>query len=333
MAPEPPDSEQTRSLSSWSRAHGVKLVAPARAAPLALTVDARIADAVEARLETARDAIGARDGDGADRALSSADGMLRAHPELPQAAWLMAEVERSRAARWRRVQPTDPEAADGAWLRAEAIDGGRVPGVGEESSPRHPKAATVAVDVSPGDAHLWLDGAATQERDISTYAGIHAFVVTWAGSPVWAEWVEAPPGRSTVHVDAPGAAECSVEDVARAHVMSQTVGTSRVDRIEALHVQCGAWVAANPGTGVGSVRMALCETDRCGTAFEWRPSAPWTWAPPTEYRSERKGLPWATWSLVGLGVAIATGVAVVASGALQPTPTETRFVSGGIKRQ
>jgi hypothetical protein len=32
-------------------------------------------------------------------------------------------------------------------------------------------------------------------------------------------------------------------------------------------------------------------------------------------------------------VAVAAGIAVAASGALQPAPTETRFVSGGLKNQ
>jgi hypothetical protein len=34
-----------------------------------------------------------------------------------------------------------------------------------------------------------------------------------------------------------------------------------------------------------------------------------------------------------VGVAVATGVALAASGALQSAPTETRFVSGGLKSQ
>ena len=44
-------------------------------------------------------------------------------------------------------------------------------------------------------------------------------------------------------------------------------------------------------------------------------------------------MPWATWGLVGTGVAIAAGVVILASGALRPVPAETHFVSGGIKRQ
>ena len=52
-----------------------------------------------------------------------------------------------------------------------------------------------------------------------------------------------------------------------------------------------------------------------------------------ERNSVRTGLPWTAWGLVGVGVAVATGVIIMASGALQPAPSETRFVSGGIKKQ
>ena len=336
IAPEPPDPEQARALSSWSQTHGVKLEAPVRAPAPALAVDARVADAVEVLLDSARDAIAARERDGADRALSSAESMLRAHPELPQAAWLMAEVERARATQWRHVPPADAEAAEGAWLRAEAIDGGRVAGVGEVASARRPQPATVAITLSPEDSQLWLDGEPVPGRVISTGAGVHALVATWDGAPIWAAWVETPPGTSSVRVDAPAAPRCSVDDVGRARVTSETVGASSGDRIDARHVGCGAWVAAIADTEPGSVRVATCETDRCGPALAWRAprlSMPWTWSPPVERGNDGKRLPWAAWSLVGVGVAIATGVVIVASGVLQPAPTETRFVSGGIKRQ
>jgi hypothetical protein len=298
-----------------------------------MAIEPRVADAVEGLLDRARDAIAAREHEGADRALSSAESMLRAHPELPQAAWLMAEVERAQSAEWRRVPPADPEAAEAAWLRAEAIDGGRVAGVGEEASAGHPPPATIAVDLSPEDAQLWLDGSSVPDSVIATHAGAHALVITWGGAPIWAEWIETPAGSSSVRLDAPRAPDCSDRDVARAHVASDTTGTPGEDAIDARPVRCSAWVAAFAGAGLGSVRMAVCETGRCGPAFEWRAPAPWTWSPPEERVNGRKGFPWATWSLVGVGVAIATGAVIAASGALQPAPTETRFVSGGIKRQ
>jgi len=333
LAPEPPDAAQARALASWSRARGVPLTSPVHAEVPALAVDLGMGDAVERWLDIARDAIAGRERDSADRALSSAESLLRAHPEWPQAAWLMAELDRARSVEWRHVPPTDLQFAEGAWLRAEAIDGGRVAGVGEEASARHPSSATIAVDLTPEDAELWLDGQPAKDTVIPTRAGTHALVATWGGAPVWAEWIEVPAGSSSVRVKAPGVLPCSVRDVARAHVTADPTGAPGALQIDAGHVDCRAWVAATAGTGPGSLRMALCETNRCGPALEWRAPEPWTWSPDDERRNERKGMPWATWGLVGTGVAIAAGVVILASGALRPVPAETHFVSGGIKRQ
>ncbi len=333
IAPEPPDAAQARALASWSRAHGVRLTAPSKADLPVLVVDSTVAGAVEGLLDSARDAIAARDRDALDRALSSAESLLRAHPELPQAAWLMAEVDRARSVRWRHIPPVDPEVAERDWLRAEALDGGRVAGLGEESSSKHPPPATVVVDLTAGDDELWLDGERVPETVIATRAGAHALVVARSGAPVWAESIEIPAGSSSIRVEAPRAADCSDLDVARAHAAPNASGASSLDGFEPSQVRCAAWVAATAAGGQGSVRVALCEANRCGPALDWPPPAPWTWLPAQEHADERKGVPWTTWGLVGLGVALAAGVGIVASGALKPPLNETRFVSGGIKKQ
>jgi hypothetical protein len=325
LAPEPPRADQSRALSSWAHAHGVTLEPPRREAVPALAIDARIAESVETWLERARDAVAAGDGDEADRVLSRAESGLWAHPELPQAAWLMAEVERARAARWRRVAPTDREAAADAWLRAEALDGGRVAGVGEEGLAKHPAPATVVVDLSPADAELWLDATAVRGAAIATHGGLHALVVTSSGVPVWAAWREISPGNSTVRVTAPGAPPCSAADLFRVRLTH--------DAIEAGRVQCNMWVAAVAGAQPGSVRATACEADHCGPLRVWFAPMPWTWSPPAERGRESSWPTWATIGLAGAGAAIAAGVAVLAITALQPAPTETRFVNGGIKKQ
>ncbi|HZU84775.1 MAG TPA: hypothetical protein VE987_17715 [Polyangiaceae bacterium] len=334
MAPDPPDAQQSRSLSSWSLAHGVRLTPPLEgAAAPAAPFDPRTADEVETLLDRARDAIAARDGDGADRALEAAESLLRAHPELPQAAWLMAEVERARATRWRRVPPADREAADLAWRRAEALDGGRVTGVGEEAAAGHAPEASLVLDVSPPDAERWLDGRPADERGaIGTRAGPHALVVAWRGVPVWSGWIDAPPGRSTVRATAPVAAPCSSDDVGRARLADRGArGAS-----SAAAVRCASWVAASAGSTPGGVRVALCEAGRCGPELEWIAPPPWSWSPPAE-RGRSGSSPswpsWATWALLGTGAALAAGAVVLATGALQPAPSGTRFVSGGIKSQ
>jgi hypothetical protein len=328
MAPAPPEAEQARALASWARAHGVTLEPPRTESPRPLAVDPHAGDDVERLLDRIRDAIAARDADAADRAIALAESTLRAHPELPQASWMMAEVERARSERLHRLTPVDEEAAERAWMRAEALDGGRLPGVGEHAAAAHPPAATITLEPLPAQATAWLDGRAEAAPGgvVTTRTGLHSLVIAWDDVPVWATWVEAPPGSSTVQVGLAAAAPCSSGDLSSAHVAGGAV--------EARKVRCGGWVAALPGPSAASVLVATCEADRCGPLLEWDapPVTHWTWTPPAEHATG--GWPtWATWGLVGAGAVIATGVVLVASGALQAAPTETRFVSGGVKGQ
>lgn len=323
VAPAPPDADQTRALSSWALAHGVRLVAPGEDAAPSLTVDPRIADDVERLLDRARDAMAARDGEAVDRVLSAAASTLQAHPELPQAAWLMAEVERARSSRLRRIAPVDEAAATTAWMRAEALDGGRVAGVGEQAA-ASPAAATLTLPAGlPAGATVLLDGAPAATGTVSTYAGPHALVVVIDGYPAWASWLEAPAGTSSVHVPAPLVPACSKIDVARAGAAGES--------IDATGVRCGSWLAAVADGE--DIRVAICTADRCGPLLPWRAPLPWTYNPPTE-PSPRGGWPtWATWGLVGAGAVVVTGAVVLASGVLKPASTQTQFVSGGVQKQ
>jgi hypothetical protein len=325
IAPQPPDDGQSRSIAAWARAHGTRVAPAPDEPPPVLAVDLRIADEVEQQLDKARDGIAARDADGVDRALAAAESRLRAHPALPQASWLMAEVERTRSTRFRRVPPVDVEAADRAWARAEALDGGRVAGAGEEASPAHPEAATVTLDPAPGaDGDVWFDGVPAGGAAIATRAGPHSVVVTSPRGPVWASWIETPAGSSSVHVAAPSAPACSSGDVARARLVDGVVVANGV--------RCAEWIAAAP-TGAGtSLLVASCEADHCGPMLPWRAPPPWTFTPPPEH--VRHPWPaWATWTLVGAGAVVVTGIVVVASGVLQSPAQKTQFVSGGVKPQ
>jgi hypothetical protein len=330
MAPEPPDQRQANALMSWASAHGVSLSMPLPGGTPHLTVDQSVGDKVESLLQTARDAIAARDREQAERALESAESMLRAHPELPQSAWLMAEVERVWSLRFRRMAPVDLEAAERAWWRAEALDGGRVPGVGEEASQEHAPETSVTIESLPENAQAWIDGELMGSRSITvdTHMGLHALVVTEEGAPVWAAWLEAPTGSSTVHLDALAVSACSADDTKRAFISLEGVDGRRV--------RCRTWVAALASAGSASVRVALCKDTHCGPLVDWSVPAPWT-HPTTVERAGHARWPqwppwpaWATWTAVGAGAAIAAGLLIFA---LQPTPVETRFVSGGLKTQ
>jgi hypothetical protein len=327
IAPDPPDAAESRAIASWAQVHGVDLQPPRDERPSALTTEAGVADQVEDLLDRARDATAAHEGGAIDRATEAAEALLRAHPELPQAAWLMAEVERARSTRWRRVDPADAEAAERDWMRAEALDGGRMPGLGEASATSHPADAEVSL-VLPDDDAARLDGESVAPSGIATtHAGPHALVVIADGAPVWAEWIEVQASRSRWTIDAPAVAPCSIADAARARMAGERVVGERV--------RCARWVAVARGAAPGALRIASCDGARCGPLLEWREASPWTGpapaSPSPEVSRARRWPGWATWVLAGAGVAVAAGIAAAASRAFQPAPTETRFVSGGLK--
>ena len=317
-----PDAEQARALTSWGRSRGVKLVEPGEARASQLAVDPRVAEDVERLVDRARDAIASRDAEAVDRTLAAAESTLRAHPEIPQAAWLLAEVERTRSVRLRRIAPIDEPAAARAWARAEALDGGRAAGVGEQGSGAGPAAATISLDIVPAGAESRLDGTAVQGGTVATRAGTHALVVSWRGETVWATWIETPAGSSAVHVEAPADPPCSAGDLSQASVAG--------DGVDAGRVRCTSWVAAMAGPQ--GIRVSECEAGRCGPPVDWRAPVPWTYEPTAHGGRGGSWPTWATWGLVGAGAVIAGSIVVIASGVLKPAPTETQFVTGGVVR-
>jgi len=102
-----PSAAAERSLAAWAEARGVRLAVPSEAPLPPIHPSPALAEAVEAELDRAKDAITSQDGALADASLRRAEGVLRLHPELPQAAWLLAEVWRARASRYRLLAPHD----------------------------------------------------------------------------------------------------------------------------------------------------------------------------------------------------------------------------------
>ena len=323
---EAPPAESRRALDQWARAHEVTLAMPAAEDSRVIGVDLAVSDRVEQELERAREAVAAQDADAAERALARAESDLYAHPELPHAAWLLAEVERGWAVRYTRLAPMDEARAERAWLRAAGLDGGRAAGIGEPQVPGAGGAvvtvhASIAV-VADGALTLWLDGAELAAGSVDRSPAAHQLLVTRDGAPVWAAWVTLAEGTA-VRVALAPSAPCTISDVAHARV--------RDNAIEATGVRCPRWIAARP-TSASGVLIASCEAERCGALVEWR--APAAALPPSPPKPRTSTWPsWATWTIVGGATALAAGVVLAASGALQPARTETRFINGGIKTQ
>lgn len=331
--------DAARALRQWAHTRGVTLVQAATAqASDALPIDLSIADRAEKDLERAREAIAALDADAAERALARAETLLREHPELPQAAWLRAEVSRTFAARWTRIAPKDEARARAAWQDADAIDGGRSVGIGETAFVLRPVVRQTIVlhgDRGPRVV-VRLDGnplaKSTSENDRTTYvadvgAAEHQLVVSVDGAPVFASWISTagePTERpAPVDIRLPGGEGCAATSFA---------SVKRDDTsIRADGVTCDRWVAAIPGERRDSVLVARCERTTCGPLLEWRIDPFGHMGPPQALAPSTTWPAWATWTLVGIGAATATTVALVATGAFETRPTETRFVAGGVR--
>jgi len=283
----------------------MRLVAPSAGGLRALAVDASVATRVEESLHAARDLVTQHDADGAERALARAEGLLRAHPELPQGAWLLAEVHRGWATRFGRLDPVDSARAAREWRAAAALDGGRAAGVGEPSA--SPEAAvpwTLAIAGSAGSVELSLDGTPIALGRNETPAGTHQLVATSAGLPIFAEWVQIAPDAH-VGVALPSPEPCSSADLASSSPACPTWVTARAGAHETFFVRvCGGGAGCGPELLVGGM----------------------TPLPDHHDVSVRHGLPaWATVTIVSAS-AILAGIAAGAIGwAALPTTTKVVF--------
>ena len=343
-----PRDDAQRAIGEWARARGLRVRASSgviTSPPIAL--DLAVADRVERELDRSREASAAADADAAERALARAEATLRDHPELPQAAWLRAEVSRGWASRWTRLEPRDEQRAQAAWQDADALDGGRAPGIGEASFPPRPR-APITLTVSGAGTRkpiARLDGTeltgTTSPDGVTTYAldvvpAEHQLVVTLDGDPVFASWL-------TVSPSAAGAARASLPIRVGDDSACSTSSLAGVTRdgnsaVRAPGVTCDHWVAAVATERRGAVLVARCAGSSCGPFVEWRSEGGFDVGPSEgPATAARPGTPhtgwpgWATWTAVGVGVLAATTITLVATGVLESRPTEQRFVAGGVR--
>lgn len=305
---ERPRDEAARALAEWARARGVILSAPApRGAGLA--VDPKVADDVEKELAKAHDS--QSNDDTAERALARAEALLRDHPELPNAAWLLAEVLRSR-----RQRTTDPVLAASLWQDAIALDGGRVPNIGQAGAPP-PPAFPLKID-APAGSEVRIDGHAATPTVLS---GEHAVVALNGDRVVFASWL-AVRGPMTLGI-------ASHEDPC-ASIDAHREG----DRVVAPTAMCPSWVAAVPGDRPNSVLVARCVQNACSSLVEWRTAGALSTGAPTSPDRRLSPWPgWATWTCAGIGAATVLAVVLVASGVFESRPVEQRFVVGGARTE
>lgn len=332
--------DASRAVADWARARGLRLATSASegSARSAARIDFAIADRLEKELDRAREAIAALDADVAERALARADALLREHPELPQAAWLRAEVHRGWAARWTRVEPKDDGRALLAAQEADALDGGRAPGIGEATFPARPRTPATFVVQGAGSRAVVarldgveLTGVAAEGNvvySLDVVPAEHQVLVALDGDVVFSSWVAiaASAARTTIPIRVGDEGSCAA-----------IAGVTRDgNTVRAPNVACERWVAAVPAERRGAVLVARCERSSCGPFLEWRSEsslgAPNSGSEPPLARGA--GWPaWATWTAIGVGAAVATTITLIATGVFESRPVEQRFVAGGVRHE
>jgi len=313
LGAQKPEGRAKVALDAWAESKGAKLEDPRSTPPEDIEKSVTLARESYQALDRARDQLNSGDAEPARQTLRQLEQTLRDHPELLQAAWLMAEryrLEGQIAAHG--ANPTAETSPDDALAwdhRADILEGERATAFG--ARPRATKAAdTVTVTLAVHGARryevLW-DGVSATDR-IASAAGEHHVVIRRGGRSAWSGWVSVL-ASGTVDVWVPDAEPCSSEDLAGVSLGagSQPVVPSGV--------RCAAWAVAAPGLIRGTLQMALCSGEKCEPAAT---SAYETFATPGAGGEppKKSALPaWAAWTIAGAGVAAATTFVLWGSGA------------------
>jgi len=216
---------------------------------------------IESSLEEARNAAASLEQSRAFGALERAERVLREHPELPQSAWLMAEILEQSAA-IENTAPEGTEAADALRKRAAGLEGPRA----APFSDRAAESEAAAVNsqrlhlegLEPGDGLEW-DGVPA-EPTLMTSAGEHHARVMRAGRLLWAGWVKLAAEAPSVHLPVPETVACSSDDIGRSYFAAGRA-------VAAANARCESYVLAR--ARASGIEVAQCERERCGKVVIW----------------------------------------------------------------
>jgi hypothetical protein len=303
-------------LDGFAQSHLLRLEAPRenaasfRTAAYAPDVVAQ----VEVLLEEARSATASLEQSRALSALEHAERLLREHPELPQAAWLMAEQLELTA----EVESTAPDGTSASVAlrkRAAVLEGSRATPFSDHAPSAEPEApaphALTAEGPEPGDALEW-DGVRTGVQ-LSAAAGEHHVRVSRNGRLLWAGWVTVGESELKVRLPVPETPACSPDDIGAGHFEGGRA-------VAAAHARCESYVLARPRAG-GGIDAALCERDACGKVviFQATPAGAASVTP-------EHGWPrWATYTAIAAGV-ITTGIVLWRAGVFDRPAARTTQV-------
>ncbi len=285
--------------------------------------DAALVERLEAELDEARTLGSSLDEQGALALLARVERELLAHPELPQAAFLLSERHRV-AAGVRARSPEGAAAADALERAAAVLEGPRAPSFGETSRGVTGDDARVRVRVAALDPRdrLEIDGVAgPHERELRE--GRHHVRVLRGDELVRAAFVDVARDQRELELGVAPLVACSADD------LRGVTGERGFMPHAPAGVLCRRWVALRRSPR--GLELAECTFDRC-RSFSVLHAAK---APPRAAAAPERFPTWATIALAGVG-AVATGSLVLWSAGVfdrpEPAPV-TRFVYAGPARE
>lgn len=274
---------------------------------------------LEAALEEARAANASLEPARALSALDGAQSTLRAHPELPQSAWLMAEILQLSAA----VESSVPGGADAALAlrqRAAGLEGPRAEPFSDSAAasvatlPSRPLLTLSLTGLEPDDAVEW-DGVriAAAPASVAASEGEHHARVSRNGRLLWAGWTTVLPSASELRVPVPETVACSLDDIGQGRFEAGRA-------IAAPHARCDNYVLARP-RAAGGIEIAQCERAVCGKVVVWAKSEP-----RRAVADERKKPLWPYAVAATAGALVVTGLVLWRAGVFDRDDGATRQV-------
>jgi hypothetical protein len=283
--------------------------------------DAELALRLEADLDAARTAAASLDERRALEILAGVEVELRAHPELPQSAWLMAE-------RWRvaeRVGDLSESERTRLVARAEALEGRRAPEFGApEATAAEYSSVRVAVEGLSTRDRLELDAVAVG-REVSALAGEHHVRVFRGERLLFASWITIGDGATALVLRLPAITACSDEDLEGVRVLADKA-------VPARGTSCARWGIAKRERG--GLSIAECFADQCGpfSFYSGRASSATLALPPPQPAREESSDLLLKVALGGAAVLATTFAILWQGGAFDPAPPpETRWIYGGAR--
>jgi len=313
-------------LQDWARARGVVIEAP-RVEAAASGYDNALVLQIEALLDDARVLVGALDEAAVLERVAEAERLLRAHPELPQAAFLLAERYEVEAT-LRSTQRDGASLAARLRERARVLEGPRAPvltasGAAPQTGPAPgPSKRRIAIARAAPEDAVEIDGAGVGSS-AELAAGEHHVRVLRHGVLAWADFATLADGDASLALPVPPPAPCSASDLSG-------VRLERGVLVVPAQVHCPRWAAVR-ATSHGRIEVATCSGARCGELLPWPTrKAELYKAPPQPPPAQ--GFPaWAGWAIAGGIGLVAAGVVLWQVGVFdEPERGGKTWVYGGV---